>query len=111
MVRLCSESSHVFRCDIMEYLTNSEITELVSPLTCVSEDPRCIGYPIALWSAHEFSAPSDATLLYYYDQVEEALKKADLLNLLRKEELSCSFADELHGVRYPFKMEMVSDHV
>ncbi len=111
VVKLCAESTHVFRCDIMEYLANNEISEVVSPLTSISEDPRCVGYPIALWLAHEFSAPSDAALLHYYDQVEQAFRKADLADALRKEELSCSFADELHGVRYPFKLEMVTDHV
>lgn len=111
VVKLCSESSHVFRCDIMDYLMNDEVSDLVSPLTSISEDPRCVGYPIALWSAHEFSAPSDAALLHYYDQVGQALKRADLADTLRKEELSCSFADELHGMRYPFKMEMVADHI
>jgi hypothetical protein len=33
------------------------------------------------------------------------------LETLRREEFSCSFADELHGVRYPFKREMVGDYV
>jgi len=111
VVRLCAESSYVFRCDIMEYLSDGDISEIVSPLTCVSGDPRCVGYPIALWLAHEFSAPSDASLLHYYDQVEETLKNAGLLDSLRREELSCSFADELHGVRFPFRMEMVGNHV
>ncbi len=111
VVKLCAESMYVFRCDIMQYLTNNEISGVVSPLTSISEDPRCVGYPIALWLAHEFSAPSDAALLHYYDQVEQALRKADLADALRKEELSCSFADELHGVRYPFKLEMITDHV
>jgi len=107
VVKLCKESPHVFRCDIMEFLTNLEITELLSPLTCVSEDPRCVGYPVTLWLAHEFSAPSDSMLLSYHDQVEEALGDIDLLEALRREELSCRFADELHGVRYPFEWEMI----
>ena len=53
IIKLCADSSHVFRCDIMDYLTNQNITALLSPLTSVSEDPRCIGYPISLWLAHE----------------------------------------------------------
>ena len=105
VVKLCGESPRVFRCDIMEYLTNREVSELLSPLTCISEDPRCIGYPIALWLAHEFSRPSDAMLLSYHDQVEEALRNAGLLEALHREELSCSFADELHGIKHAFKWE------
>jgi hypothetical protein len=111
LVKLCEDSPHVFRCDIMEYLVDREVSELLSPLTCVSEDPRCIGYPITLLLAHEFSAPSDSMLLSYHDQVERTLGDAGLLDVLRREELSCSFADELHGVRYPFKREMVGDYV
>jgi len=105
IVKLCGESPRVFRCDIMEYLTNKEITELLSPLTFISEDPRCVGYPIPLWLAHEFSAPSDSMLLSYHDQVENALVEAGLLEMLRREELSCSFADELHGIKHAFEWE------
>jgi len=105
VVKLCGESPHVFRCDIMEYLTNKEIGELLSPLTSISEDPRCVGYPIALWLAHEFSAPSDSMLLSYHDQVENSLAIAGLLETLRREEYSCSFADELHGIKHAFEWE------
>jgi len=105
VVKLCGESPYVFRCDIMEYLTNREISELLSPLTCISEDPRCIGYPIVLWLAHEFSAPSEAMLLSYHDQIEEMLKNAGLLDALRREELSCKFADDLHGIKHAFEWE------
>jgi len=105
VVKLCKESPYVFRCDVMEYLTNREVSELLSPLTCVSEDPRCVGYPIALWLAHEFSAPSDSMLLHYHDQIEETLRNAGLLETLRREERTCSFADELHGVKYAFEWE------
>jgi len=107
VVKLCRESPHVFRCDIMEYLTNREIGELLSPLTCISEDPRCVGYPVTLWLAHEFSASSESMLLSYHDQVEEALDNVGLLETLRREELSCKFADELHGVKYPFEWELI----
>jgi hypothetical protein len=65
---------------------------------------------VALWLAHDFSAPSDSKLLHYHDQVEETLRNAGLLDTLRVEELSCSFADELHGVRYPFRWELI-EHV
>jgi hypothetical protein len=105
VVKLCEESPHVFRCDIMEYLTNREINEILSPLTCISEDPRCLGYPIPLWLAHEFSAPSDSMLLAYHDQIEDALNNAGLLEALRREEFSCSFADKLHGIKHAFEWE------
>jgi hypothetical protein len=111
LVKLSNDSPHIFRCDIMEYLKDYEISDLLSPLTSISEDPRCIGYPISLWLAHDFSAPSDAKLIHYCEQVESTLKGAGLLDVLRREELSCSFADELHGIRYPFQRESWGDYV
>jgi hypothetical protein len=105
IVKLCKESSHAFRCDIMDYLTKTEISELLSPLTCIAEDPRCIGYPITLWLAHEFSRPSDSMLFFYHDKIEEKLRSSDLLESLRAEELSCSFADKLHGIDHAFEWE------
>jgi hypothetical protein len=105
VVKLCKESSHVFRCDVMDYLTDREVSELLSPLTCVSEDPRCIGYPISLYLAHEFSAPSDSMLLSYHDLIEEKLKSANLLECLRREERCSSFADEIHGLKHAFQRE------
>jgi hypothetical protein len=95
----------------MDYLINRNIGELLSPLTSISEDPRCIGYPIPLWLAHDFSAPSDAKLIHYCKQVENTLRDAGLLDALKREELSCSFADELHGIRYPFQRESWGDYV
>ncbi|MCW3995679.1 MAG: hypothetical protein NWE98_05965 [Candidatus Bathyarchaeota archaeon] len=106
LIKLCSDSPYVFRCDVMDYLTKQDIGEVLSPLTSVSEDPRCVGYPISLFLAHEFSAPSDSMLLNYHDQVEEKLNEAGLLEILRTEERSCNFADELHGVRHPFEREI-----
>ena len=110
IVKLCEESLRVFRCDIMEYLTNCEVHELLSPLTFISEDPRCLGYPVALWLAHDFSSPSDSKLLHYHDQVEERLADAGLLDVLRIEELSCNFSDVLHGVKHAFRWERI-EHV
>jgi hypothetical protein len=109
IVKLCADSSNVFRCDIMDYLTNQDVTELLSPLTSVSEDPRCIGYPISLYLAHDFSGPSDSMLLHYHDQIEETLKNAGLLDTLRREERCCSFADEIHGVKHAFEWEWWDD--
>ncbi len=109
VVKLCAESSHVFRCDIMDYLATGDIVELLSPLTCVSEDPRCIGYPISLYLAHEFSAPSDSMLLSYSDIIDEKLKNADLFECLQREAQCCSFADELHGLKRAFQRERWSE--
>ena len=105
LVKLCEESLRVFRCDIMEYLTNRQISEVLSPLTAVAEDPRCLGYPIPLWLAHEFSKPSDSMLLSYHNQLENVLANADLLERLRREEFSCRFTDELHGIKRAFEWE------
>jgi len=109
IVKLCEDSPRVFRCDIMGYLLREggEVHELLSPLTSLSEDPRCLGYPVTLWLAHDFSAPSNSKLLHYHDQVEKILADAGLLDVLRIEELSCSFPDELHGVKHPFEWEWI----
>jgi hypothetical protein len=109
IVKLCADSPNVFRCDIMDYLTNQDINALLSPLTSVSEDPRCIGYPISLYLAHDFSGPSDSMLLHYHDQIEETLKNAGLLDTLRREERCCSFGDEIHGVKHAFEWEWWDD--
>jgi len=110
MIKLSGESPRIFRCDIMEYLSSCEVTELLCPLTFISEDPRCLGYPVTLWLAHDFSAPSDSKLLHYHDQIEETLASAGLLNALRVEERSCNFPDELHGIKHPFEWEWI-EHV
>lgn len=109
VVKLCEDSPRVFRCDVMEYLTECDIYELLSPLTFISGDPRCLGYPVALWLAHDFSGPSDSKLLHYHDQVEEALATAGLRDVLRVEELSCNFPDQLHGVKHPFQWEWIEN--
>jgi len=102
LVKLCEDSQHIFRCDIMDS-TSSDVTELLSPLTFLSEDPRCLGYPVTLWLAHEFSGASASKLLQYYDLVENELKTAGILETLRVEELSCSFADKIHGMTSLFE--------
>ena len=107
VIKLCKDSPRVFRCDIMEYLTDREMEELLSPLTFISEDPRCLGYPIPLWLAHDFSRPSDSMLLHYYTQIEEKWANAGLRECLHMEELSCNFPDTLHGAMYPYKREPV----
>ena len=111
LVKLCEGSQRVFRCDIMEYLKDREISEILSPLTAVSKDARCLGYPIPLYLAHEFSGPSDTTLLHYFDIVQVKLREAGLSKTLLSEEQSSNFADELHGVQYAFKREEFGDYV
>jgi len=107
LVKLSGESPRVFRCDIMDYLTNRPVDDLLSPLTTIAEDPRCVGYPVVLWLAHDFSAPSESQLLNYHDLAETKLKEAGVLDTLRREELSCNFTDELHGYRYAFNREWI----
>ena len=102
LVKLCEDSQHVFRCDIMESLPSTCVSELLSPLTSLSEDPRCLGYPVTLWLAHEFSGASNSKILQYYDLIEKELSTAGILEALRVEELSCSFADKIHGITNPF---------
>lgn len=106
VVKLCQDSPRVFRCDIMEYLSDRSEDGVISPLTFLSDDARCVGYPVTLWLAHDFSTPSNAKLLHYHDLVEETLANAGLLDVLRREELSCNFPDKLHGVKRPFEWEL-----
>jgi hypothetical protein len=103
LVKLCEDSQHVFRCDIMDPLASNNVSEFLSPLTSLSEDPRCLGYPVTLWLAHEFSGASNSKLLQYYDLIEKTLSDDGTLEPLRREELSCSFADKLHGITNPFE--------
>lgn len=103
LVKLCEDSQYVFRCDIMVNPENVvDIIELLSPLTSLSEDPRCLGYPVTLWLAHEFSGASNSKILQYYDMLENELSVAGILETLRREELSCSAADMIHGIKNPF---------
>jgi hypothetical protein len=102
LVKLCEDSQHVFRCDIMHPLA-TDVPEFLSPLTSLSEDPRCLGYPVTLWLAHEFSGASNSKILQYYDLIEKTLLEDGTLETLRREELSCSFADKLHGITNLFE--------
>ncbi len=107
LVKLCEESPRVFRLDIMEYLTSREASEVVSPLTTLAEDPRCLGYPVPLWLAHEFSATANSKLLYYYERIESLLKESGHHDRLNREEQACSFADSMHGARFSFEREVI----
>ncbi len=105
LVKLCEDSPHIFRCDIMDPLTSSSVSELLSPVTSLSEDPRCLGYPVTLWLAHDFSGASNSKILQYYDLLEKMLAADGILETLRMEELSCSFADKIHGITRPYEGE------
>ncbi len=107
IIKLCSESPRAFRCDVMSYLTGQDVSALLSPLTTISEDPRCLGYPVVLWLAHDFSGVAATKLLQFHGQVEEELAAAGLLEMLRQEEVACNFTDELHGAKYAFNWEWV----
>lgn len=110
VIKLCDDSPRAFRCDIMGYLSSvgcCDVPALLSPLMEISEDPRCLGYPVVLWLAHDFSSVSKAKLLQYHVQVEDTLAEAGLLDVLRQEELACNFTDELHGAKYAFNMEWI----
>jgi hypothetical protein len=110
LVKLCEDSQHIFRCDIMDP-TSVDISELLSPLTSLSEDPRCLGYPVTLWLAHEFSGASNSKLLEYYDLIENELATQGILESLRMEELSCSFADKIHGLSNLFEGDESFDRI
>ena len=111
LVKLCEDSPHVFRCDIMGSLTSRDVSEFLSPLTSLSEDPRCLGYPVTLWLAHEFSGASNSKILQYYDLIEKELSDDGILNTLRREELSCSFADKIHGISRPYEGDESFDRI
>lgn len=105
-VKLNPESLRVFRCDIMDYLTDGNMKQLLSPLTSISDDPRCIGYPVSLYLAHNFAkVSSEAKLLYYRDSLEKVLADEGLLNSLKIEEVLSNFRSELHGCKYPWELE------
>jgi len=108
LVKLNPESFRIFRCDIMDYLAEGNIVQLLSPLTSISDDPRCLGYPVSLYLAHDFAkVSSNAKLLYYRDLVEKALADADeeVLNSLKMEEFLSNFRSELYGRKYPWELE------
>jgi len=106
LVKLNPESFRVFRCDIMDYLAEGNIVQLLSPLTSISDDPRCLGYPVSLYLAHNFAkVGSEAKLLYYRDLLEKALADEGLLNSLKIEEALSNFRSELYGLRYPWELE------
>jgi len=105
LVKLNPESFRVFRCDMMDYLRSEDLVELLSPLTVISGDPRCLGYPGALFLAHNFAkVDSDAKLLHHRDSVEKALDDEGLLHFLKMEESLSNFRSEMYGRKYPWEL-------
>jgi len=97
-VRLNPEVPIAFRCDIMEYLTGKELVDLISPLTFLAQDARCLGYPVALYIAHQETEVASPKLLYYRDQLEGMLPKHVLHRILLEEKVA-GFRREMYGVR------------
>jgi hypothetical protein len=106
LVKLNPESFRIFRCDIMDYLVEGDIAQMLSPLTSISDDPRCLGYPVSLYLAHNFAkVSSNAKLLYCRELVEKALANTGLLNVLKMEESLSNFRSELYRLKYPWELE------
>lgn len=106
LIRLNARSLNVFRCDIMDYLISSDLVELLSPLTSICDDPRCLGYPICLYLAHDFAKVSaHAKLLHYRTLIEQTLDDAGLLDRILLEERLSNFRSELYGLKYPWELE------
>jgi len=106
IIKLNPGSFRIFRCDIMDYLTEGNIVQLLSPLTSISDDPRCLGYPVSLYLAHNFAkVDSEAKLLYCRELVEKALADEGLLNRLKMEEALSNFRSEFYGRKYPWELE------
>jgi len=106
-----SEVFVALRCDVMEYLAKEDLGKLLSPLTSLAQDPRCEGYPVTLYLAHDFTRiKSLAKRLEHYDRVEDRLRQAGILDILRTEEAVASLRDRMYGVKHPFEWE-ASDFV
>lgn len=106
VVRLNPRSFRLFRCDVMSYLRKLDLIELLSPLTSISDDPRCLGYPISLYLADRFSkVKSTAKLLHYRTLLERALDQKGILKPLLVEEMVTNFRSYLYGAKYPWEWE------
>ncbi|MDH5690573.1 MAG: DNA double-strand break repair nuclease NurA [Candidatus Bathyarchaeota archaeon] len=97
-----------FRCDIMEYLADTDLVELVSPLTALSQDARCFGYPVCLYLAHHFTKTASPKLTYYREVLERELreKHPDALRKLLVEEMLANFRSQvLYGAKHLWDWE------
>lgn len=101
-VKLNALAPIAFRCDIMEYLADADLVELASPLTALSQDARCLGYPICLYLAHHFTKTASPKLTYYREVLERELreKHPDAFRKLLVEEMLANFRSQvLYGVK------------
>ncbi len=107
-VRLNELTPMAFRCDIMEYLAEADLVELVSPLTSLSQDARCLGYPVCLYLAHQFTKTASPKLTYYREILERELQKKypDALRKLLLEEMLANFRSQvLYGAKHTWEWE------
>jgi hypothetical protein len=105
LVKLNAGTFHIFQCDIMDYLLKENMAELLAPLISIADDPRCLGYPVSLFLAHNFAkVDSEAKLLHYRDLVEKALDHEGLLEPLKMEEALSNFRSEMYGFNHPWEL-------
>jgi len=107
-VKLNALAPIAFRCDIMEYLTDNDLGELISPLTALSQDARCLGYPICLYLAHQFTRTASPKLLHYREVLERELREKDpniLRRLLTEERLANFRSQTLYGAKHLWDWE------
>ena len=99
-VKLHPSALAAFRCDIPEYLTENDIGDLVSPLTALAEDARCLGYPVCLFLAHRNTQVPSPKMLYYRDELEKMLAAQPFIyrKILLEEKVS-SFRRQMYGVK------------
>jgi hypothetical protein len=113
VVKLSPSSERIFRCDVPDYLRplyDTEASELgkskakfrpvslLSSLTALCNDARCVGYPAPLYVAHSLTEIPRPKWLWYYSMRNDWLADAGLLDYVRDLEFIGSFADELHNI-------------
>jgi len=107
-VKLNALTPIAFRCDIMEYLTEGNLCELLSPLTALSQDARCLGYPVCLYLAHQFTRTASPKILHYREILEKELNEEDpdiFRELLIEEKLANFRSQVLYGAKHLWEWE------
>ena len=105
-VKLNTSTPIAFRCDIMKYLTENDLGELISPLTALSQDARCLGYPVCLYLAHQFTRTASPKMLYYREVLEREFCEKDpymFRKLLIEEALANFRSQVLYGAKHPWE--------
>lgn len=98
-VKLCVDSPLVFRCDVMKYLAESKMIEdVLSPLVAVSNDCRCLGYPVPLYLAHKRTKIIEPKYFLYKYRVKDLSEKEGIEDILSLEEQISGFSDKLHNL-------------